>query len=239
MISVVYNPDAALTASESDQSVEIACAAGFQDCQARQHIAQLNIEIKRLNQLVHTDNLTGLYNQRHLMKTLESEMERTRRTGRATGLIIMDLDHFKRVNDTFGHDVGNRVLQIAASCLERAVRKIDTPCRYGGEEFVIVLPNSDLNEAILVAERIRQAIEASPAETDAGVVPVTASLGVDVFYAHQSDAPESLIARADAFLYQAKQAGRNRLGHPANQKPAVVSNDEKEALFSLFGNTKN
>lgn len=224
--------DAALTSSNSD----LPCLhqAAEADCPAREHIARLQAEINRLNELVHTDNLTGLYNQRHLMSALENEMERTRRTGRNTAIIVLDLDHFKRVNDTWGHEAGNQVLRVTAQCLLSAIRRIDVACRFGGEEFVVILPNSDLTEAVKVAERIRSTIERTEVETEAGVIPVTASLGVDVYRADQNEAPEAFISRADGFLYQAKAGGRNQVGHPPKPKAAVVSHDERDALFSLF-----
>jgi predicted signal transduction protein with EAL and GGDEF domain len=100
-----------------------------------------------------------------------------------------------------------------------------------GDEFIVVLPSSDSNEAITVAERMRQAIESAPVETDAGVVPVTASLGDDVYYAHQTDTPESLIARADACLHQAKQAGRIGVAIPLSSRPPWCAMMKKMRYF--------
>lgn len=232
----MQKPDQLAGAALTDPISELPCAdqGARADCPARSHIAELQAEVLRLNQLVHTDNLTGLYNQRHLMAALENEMERTRRTGRSTAIIVLDLDHFKRVNDTWGHEAGNQVLRVTAQCLLSAIRRIDVACRFGGEEFVVILPNSDLTESIKVAERIRATIETSVISTDAGVIPVTASLGVDVYRADQNEAPEAFISRADGFLYAAKSSGRNQVGHPPKPKAAVVSHDERDALFSLF-----
>lgn len=206
-------------------------------------IDALQEQITTLNQQVHTDTLTGLYNYRHFTKTLDYEMERTQRTGQATALIIVDLDFFKKVNDTWGHEVGNQALIQTANLLREATRKLDIPCRYGGEEFVIILPSTDLLTGTQVAERLRRLIEATPVRSGDNTIALTASLGIDVYSSASSQEPqETFIKRVDALLYEAKHSGRNqvRSGQRTDIQPEnTVSSDEKEALFGLFGNSDN
>jgi diguanylate cyclase (GGDEF)-like protein len=210
------------------------CLRNQPDCPAIAQIHQLQQQLAQLTDLVHTDNLTGLYNQRFLAGALENEIERTHRTGRPTALLILDLDHFKQVNDTYGHDAGNRVLVETARIVKAHIRRIDMACRFGGEEFVVILPNTDLREAVRVAERIRSGIEAAQVEIENGCISVTASLGVDVFREEQNDSVQAFISRADSWLYQSKRQGRNRVSHTPMPASTIVELDEKSALFSLF-----
>ena len=214
------------------------CPGGQQICSAIEQVNALSQEVSTLSELIRTDNLTGLYNQRYLLETLALEMERTRRTGRFMAIIMFDLDHFKQVNDTWGHESGNNVLVSTASLIKKAVRKLDVACRYGGEEFVVVLPNTGLIEAVHVAERIRSTLEATPVDVEGGIINPTASFGVDIFTDQQNDSPESLISRADSFLYQAKSEGRNQVRHVAAkdiEHEPQISTDERDALFGMFG----
>jgi diguanylate cyclase (GGDEF)-like protein len=159
-----------------------------------------------------TDELTGLYNRNHFQETLDSEIERSRRFGTDVGVVMLDIDDFKQVNDSFGHPQGDLVLVEVGRVLRDLSRDIDEPARYGGEELAVILPQTDLNGAELLAERMRAAIEGLETKrTDGeGVLQVTASFGVASLPACASDR-ESLIAEADAALYRAKRAGKNRV----------------------------
>ena len=172
--------------------------------------AQLEAALEEIRELTITDSLTGCFNRRHLDLKLVEEVLRSHRARHPLCLFVCDLDHFKRVNDTFGHPAGDEVLRGAAAVLRREVReRIDWVARYGGEEFVIVLPNTGLAEAMLIAERMRRAIEESACEHGGREIRVTASFGVT--QCRVNDDGESLLARADAMLYRAKAAGRNRV----------------------------
>ncbi|MBW3561794.1 MAG: diguanylate cyclase [Actinobacteria bacterium] len=157
-----------------------------------------------------TDGLTGLWNLRYFQQRADEEVERAERFGHALSLAILDIDHFKSVNDQHGHLVGDQVLVDVARRVSGEVREVDTVARYGGEEIVIVLPETDLNGARLTAERIRNAVSAEPIETDAGPVRVTVSLGVAGYPMHGRSAAE-LLQAADKAMYAAKESGRDRV----------------------------
>jgi diguanylate cyclase (GGDEF)-like protein len=159
-----------------------------------------------------TDELTGLYNRNHFQDTLDSEIERSRRFGSDVGLVMLDIDDFKQVNDTFGHPQGDIVLVEVGRVLRELSRDIDEPARYGGEELAVILPQTDLNGAELLAERMRSAInDLRIKRTDGhGVLSVSASFGVASLPACAHDR-DSLVAEADAALYRAKRAGKNRV----------------------------
>ncbi|MGD8562410.1 MAG: diguanylate cyclase [Desulfarculaceae bacterium] len=174
-------------------------------------IKALEEELRRLSV---TDDLTGLYNQRFFYATLAREVETSRRYNQPLALLLMDLDEFKKYNDSFGHLEGDRVLSACAKTVQQKVRSTDLPCRYGGEEFVVLLPHSDLDEAEAVAERIRDGIERLqffPALPGKGPTKakVTTSVGVALLQAGVSK--EDLVRRADQAMYEAKKEGRNRV----------------------------
>ena len=175
--------------------------------------AQLRQQQEDLRRQAAIDQLTGVLNRRGVEQALASLGERVQ-TGIA--LIMVDLDHFKHINDTHGHAAGDQVIAEIARRIGAAVRNIDVPGRYGGEEFVLLLPETALAGSGLLGERLRRAIAATPVATVAGPLPITASLGVATA---EPDVPDAatLISRADSALYAAKQAGRNRIaayGHP-------------------------
>ena len=159
-----------------------------------------------------TDSLTGLHNRRYMVSHLDTLMERGRESGRPVALLIMDIDHFKNVNDNYGHAVGDEVLQEFAERIKRNVRGIDLAVRYGGEEFVVVLPETDLEVAKMVAERLRQNVAEEPFEVsaDVGTITVTASIGGTV-YDGTEVSTDGLLRRADEALYTAKNQGRNQV----------------------------
>jgi diguanylate cyclase (GGDEF)-like protein/PAS domain S-box-containing protein len=157
------------------------------------------------------DTLTGLYNRRHLNETLEREIRRAARSDQPVGLIMFDLDHFKVFNDTFGHEAGDRVLRAVGDCLLRYARAEDVPCRFGGEEFVMILPGSKAEGAQSRAERLRMQIkEMNVIHEGREVGTITISVGVAAFPTHGLSIKDLLVA-ADTALYQAKKGGRDRV----------------------------
>lgn len=209
------------------------CPIGETICQHLDELVGLKQENVSLSRLIRTDNLTGLFNYHHFQEALEAEMERTRRNGLPLALIMLDLDHFKQVNDTWGHENGNRVLRLAAQVIGDSVRKIDIACRYGGEEFAVILPGTHLAKTFMVAERIRLALERSPVEVDEGTINFTSSLGVNIYQPEEQLSGEQFVHNTDRFLYRAKEQGRNRVCHPEieAEKPITgVSADERAAL---------
>ena len=159
--------------------------------------------------LVDEDPLTGLLNRRGLMRAAEREIARARRHRHPLALVLLDLDHFKEINDRFGHAVGDEALREFARRLKRAARASDLLARYGGEEFAILLPETDLAQAERAAERLLAEVRAEPFATSAGELVITASAGVAVFPHHGKDW-NALFRAADQALYLAKRGGRNR-----------------------------
>jgi two-component system, cell cycle response regulator len=213
------------------------CPSCGADNPLAEQVAALTKQVEELTEQVNTDGLTGLYNFRHFNQALEHEIERSRRTGQPTTLLLIDLDHFKRINDTWGHEVGNLALIETAKTVRAAIRKLDIPCRYGGEEFIVILPSTDLLTGAQVAERLRQLIEEIRVPLDESELQFTASLGIDVYNPTSHEPARKFIERVDALLYQAKQGGRNQVavGTREDLEPTShVSNDEKDALFGLF-----
>lgn len=160
---------------------------------------------QRVQKLADTDGLTGLANRRTFQVTLEKELSRAARTGEPLTLMMLDVDHFKRFNDEYGHQMGDEVLRSVAETLVGRSRDFDTPARYGGEEFAVILPGCSSRQSLIVGDRLRKSI----AEID-GVPEVTASAGVACFPTHATDS-RALIQAADEALYEAKRAGRDRI----------------------------
>ena len=166
------------------------------------------------------DELTGLHNRRFMNMQLSKEAERSRRAGNEFSLLIIDVDYFKRYNDAFGHLAGDAALRQVASILKNTARHMDHVCRYGGEEFVIILPQTDKQKAALAAERHRRAVEKHRFEYG----PLTISLGVASF-PDDADHEADLLFRADFALYQAKNKGRNQVCSQADDKRSTVRYD--------------
>lgn len=171
----------------------------------RERIQSLHQAQNRLARMALSDSLTGLFNRAYFDATIEQETARSLRTKKPLSLLLIDLDHFKKINDTHGHQAGDRVLEEVALVLREQSRTSDTVCRYGGEEFAIILPETPRSHAQMVAERIRQKVNT----LDCGF-PVTASIGINCAERPEGLVPQTLIAGADKALYAAKHNGRNR-----------------------------
>jgi diguanylate cyclase (GGDEF)-like protein len=157
-----------------------------------------------------SDSLTGLMNRRAFERFLVIELSRARRSNRALSMLIIDLDHFKEINDSHGHQAGDDVLREASARVSAAVRGGDVVARLGGEEFAVLLPDTPIAGALVLAERIRRDFETVVCATAAGPVRFTASFGAAEHSPDDAD-EKALVARADALMYAAKRAGRNRV----------------------------
>lgn len=164
----------------------------------------------RLERLAAIDPLTDAYNRRFGLGRLREEYSRAVRAEAPLGLLMIDLDHFKAINDTYGHLVGDRMLRAVAGTCRRVIREGDVLIRYGGEEFLVLLPGAGHDDIAEIGERIRRAVEATVVEDGASRVGVTVSLG-GTTYRDSADSPERLVALADQALYEAKEGGRDRL----------------------------
>ncbi len=164
-----------------------------------------------LQHLSSTDYLTGLYNHRFLQERIEEELSLSIRKQLPVSVIMVDLDHFKRVNDEQGHLFGDRVLREIASTLKKSTRACDTVARYGGEEFLILLPATEVEGAVLIAERALEQIQSLALENEGVPVAITASFGVAGFVPAAIGRREELVAKADRAMYRAKEAGRNQV----------------------------
>lgn len=164
--------------------------------------------IAELERMATTDELTQLFNVRQFSSVLEREVDRSRRYGRALSLILFDIDHFKRVNDQHGHPVGDQVLRHVANLIETSCRRADTAFRYGGEEFALILPETNAEKARSVAERVRQVVERQPF---AGDVTINVSVSAGVAQLTVDEGVRDLVRRSDEALYSAKRQGRNRV----------------------------
>jgi diguanylate cyclase (GGDEF)-like protein/PAS domain S-box-containing protein len=176
---------------------------------ARDITEQKRLE-ERLRELATSDSLTGLANRRHFLELARQELIRAERYRRDVSLLVMDIDHFKRVNDTFGHEMGDRVLKAVADVSRESLRNIDILARIGGEEFAGLLPHTGLEQAASVAERVRLAVANNAVLTGRGTVHVTISIGVSEAAGSSLDL-DSFLRCADEALYAAKRAGRNRV----------------------------
>ncbi|MEO6486665.1 MAG: diguanylate cyclase [Thermoanaerobaculia bacterium] len=166
---------------------------------------------KRLELLSITDGLTKLHNHRYFQDELAKAFDESHRYERPLSLAMIDIDFFKKVNDTYGHAVGDEVLKTVAALYRDSVRSTDLVARYGGEEFAVMMPETALPDALTFAEKIRALVESTPIETQAGPVVVTVSLGVASFPMTQVTSSKELIVSADRALYRAKHGGRNQV----------------------------
>jgi two-component system cell cycle response regulator len=170
------------------------------------HNVQLSLE------MAITDQLTGLHNRRYMSRHLDTLLSNAKKNERPLAFVIMDVDHFKQVNDTYGHDIGDEVLKEFASRIAANTRGIDLACRYGGEEFVVAMPDTDIAFATNIAERLRQSIETTPVKISRapGALNITISIGI-ARCEGENDTADALLHRADQALYRAKRTGRNKV----------------------------
>jgi two-component system cell cycle response regulator len=178
----------------------------------KRYADQLSDSLALSLSLATTDELTGFFNRHFMDRHLDLLIEKSNAGGQGLALMVFDIDHFKRVNDEHGHDIGDEVLRGLASRLSAVVRNSDLICRYGGEEFVVLMRNTDMKLALMIAERIRALLEATPIPISRapGALPITVSVGVAVASGN-ADSAEALFHRADKALYRAKKLGRNRV----------------------------
>jgi diguanylate cyclase (GGDEF)-like protein len=175
--------------------------------------------ISMLRSLSDTDQLTGLFNRRMMMRRLDNEYARHRRSGPGFSMLMLDIDHFKRINDTYGHGVGDQVLVGLARVLSSCTRQTDTLARTGGEEFMLLMPQTDSAGALVRAQRLCDAVANARLATDSGELAITISVGAaTVQVSDQTD--DRLVSRADAALYRAKEGGRNRVEVDSGTLPA-------------------
>lgn len=191
----------------------------------RQRVTELEKQqrktLSELEEKASKDGLTGLYNRRYLDQVLPDEIASAEQDSSSVGIIMTDVDHFKKVNDTYGHHAGDVVLRAVANLLKQNVRTTDIVCRYGGEEFVIILPGANIPALKRSAEEIRQQLEATIIETEGQEIRCTLSLGLACYPKHGSNSIE-ILQHADQALYIAKRTGRNRfvVYDPSQNLPA-------------------
>jgi len=187
----------------------------------------LLMQNRTLSEISARDSLTGLYNRWYVMEKIDSEMNRALRHGSPMSLLMLDLDHFKRVNDSFGHSVGDEVLKVVGQVLRESCRVYDVPGRYGGEEFCIVLPETRVGNTTQVAERIRSRLASTELPVGGTSIIVTASIGVagmDSVADEGVVSAAALLDRADRALYSAKHHGRNRVEMWLPEAPPSATN---------------
>lgn len=173
-------------------------------------------ELKNANEKLRTltfqDSLTGIYNHRYFQEILDKELERAERYSRSLSLIMLDIDNFKKINDTYGHQQGDVVLCAVAELFKQIIRRPDTAARYGGEEFAVILPEADIRGAVILAERIRQMVERMEIKSDNQVVKITVSAGITMYEPIKNITNKmKLIETANKALYYSKMTGRNKL----------------------------
>jgi diguanylate cyclase (GGDEF)-like protein len=173
-------------------------------CLARRMMRKMLENRKKIEEMANTDGLTGIFNRRHALKRFQEELERAKRLNKELSCIMLDIDNFKAVNDRYGHLVGDEVLKEMANRITHAIRQYDVFGRYGGEEFLVIMPDATIEEAKSLAERIRDEIGGHPIHD----IAVTVSLGV-THYGSSDNVIDDIIKRADGSLYEAKSAGRN------------------------------
>ncbi len=184
--------------------------------QEKMKVESLARELKdaneKLRELVFRDGLTGLYNRRFFEELLDKELERVERYSHILSFVMMDIDHFKKINDTYGHPRGDEVLRAVADIFEKKIRKPDIAARYGGEEFALVLPETDIKGAVVLADRLRHLVEELKIKEEIKIIRVTISVGITMYDPKKGRrSKEEIMEAADKALYNSKQTGRNKL----------------------------
>jgi len=235
-----------LTGNEGVENVVTALDAGADDfiskpCDVRELIARIRVGVRvcrseqrlrevntHLTELASTDPLTGLMNRRQALEVLEDELARSSRGAQILGVAMADIDHFKRVNDTLGHNAGDLVLKEVGRRLQTASRSYDSVGRWGGEEFLVICPNAAKNDICDVSERMRRAVADEPIMAGPHTpISITVSFGTATVPSGRKVTPNAVVAQVDRALYGAKHAGRDRVlwgGSPSTCSSAVVTN---------------
>jgi len=212
-----------------DSSVNVVSAVAYMAIALTFHATLLGLVVGRiladLRYRSRHDGLTGLLNRRAMEEILLAQMQRSRRTGESFTVLMLDLDHFKNINDQHGHATGDRALKHTAAALRSELREVDAIGRFGGEEFLIVMPGATADAARPVAERLRAALVTDAPRVDGAPLPLSASIGIAQWH-ERGEEPSRLLMRADAALYQAKQRGRDCV---------VVDAPEREPTTPLAG----
>jgi len=199
--------DLVLKLTTLDTSLVIEAYHGTHVGALKNSVEALRARGEKLVEVLSTDALTGVASRRSVLQTLQRTLDHSRDRGQRTSVILLDLDHFKQVNDLHGHSAGDKVLHVAAARIRSALRPMDTVGRYGGEEFLIILPAAEADSSLRIAERVRLSLSADLVQANGVDVNVTASQGIAI--SDGSEDPRVVIERADAALYAAKRAGRN------------------------------
>ena len=189
------------------------CPVGEDACEWLDEIVRLRAQVRELSELVATDPLTGLFNYRHFKQVLQTEMDRAKRSSIPTCLVLADIDYLKAINDEHGHEAGNLVLKQLADICRGEVRTTDVVCRYVGEVMAIIFPETHLNLAVKVADRIRQQIADTPIQLESGEINVTVSMGASVYVKTSVIDMVDFVDSVDKFMHEAKQSGRNCICH--------------------------
>ena len=189
------------------QNLQFFSVIGYQMAATLQHLQRFS----SVENMANYDTLTNLYNRRYFEEKLRVEAKRSFPNSKPISLIMVDIDHFKKVNDTFGHPEGDMILREIASLLKKSVREGDTVARYGGEEFILILPGASIEASSMIAERIRQSVESTRFDVRKAQLNLSVSLGISSFPIHRASSDGELIKMADQALYEAKRGGRNRV----------------------------
>lgn len=195
-----------ITKPFNKQELQVRLRAGRRIIELQEQLLSAQEQLRQ--EAIH-DPLTGLLNRRAIEETLETEVDRARRSKAPLSVVMLDLDNFKVVNDTYGHLAGDSILRQTALRMNESIRSYDSVGRYGGEEFLLIFPNIELPEAKELAERIRVSISGNLMDTPEGMIPVTASLGLVTIKGDDKINQEDLVSLADSAMYQAKADGRN------------------------------
>jgi len=213
-LRTALKPDALATEIAANSMLNVGTAMAVVAVIAMLHATLMALVVARLiNQLqwrARHDGLTGLLNRRAMQETIEQQLTRSRRAGDTFAVVMLDIDHFKAINDHHGHAAGDQALQHTAALLQTCVREVDRVGRFGGEEFVVLLPGFDLSQAAETAEVLRARLVSQRMEREGGPLSMSASFGV-AEWSGPHEEPSRLLMRADQALYQAKRAGRNRV----------------------------